>query len=353
MAHPKLFDEGNELFTPIHLLPQYSTANQKKYEERWHTSEGRHVQERVLALITRGAGEDFLQWDFEQGSLPILENMWDLKGINLGAAEFDFPHEDNFEAIDFSYSHFYHCTFKGATFSCNFSFVKFFKCRFERCVFAYNGFYGSFFGDCLFDNCDFWDSASFTNSSFKAVVFNNCLIPENIFFDCRFDEKTSVDSLRKAPAIMTGSDVRLENNRLAAIYQGIKEAYVSGKIISRAREYQYKELQAATRFNSGNLRTRISGFALELLTGYGLKPTRVLMAMILIFALSLWWFTPRVGFGQAMVLVSGAMFTFGAYSELLRNLGPASHVVYVATAFAGMIGVALFVTVWAVKWLRQ
>lgn len=59
-------------------------------------------------MIRAGAGEDFLQGDFEQGQLSLLEDMWDLKGLNIFDEQFKFPGGDTFENIDFSYAEFRH-----------------------------------------------------------------------------------------------------------------------------------------------------------------------------------------------------------------------------------------------------
>ncbi len=279
--------------------------------------------------------------------------MWDLKGLHLQGESIQFPHGDNFEAVDFSYSRFWHSRFEGAVFSCRFSFARIYNCEFVNCVFVFNGFYGSTFEKCKFTHCDFFESNSLTNCDLREVEFNGCFIPENIFFDCRFDENTEIRDLATVPARMKNSEVRLENDRRAGISRGIKDGFTAGGVVTKARAYYFSEMQCLTRFNSRGIADKISGYVLEYLSGYGMKPIRVLLAMLLIFGLSLLWFLPKVGFSDALLLVTGALFTFGADADLLKHVSTFSKLVYATTTFCGISLLALLVTVLANKWLRE
>ena len=144
--------------------------------ERWEL-EGRATTEAVLNLIRKGAGEDFLQGDFEAGRLPVLDDMWDLRGLPLANEEFEFPTGDTFEAIDFSYARFTNLVFRNACFpQSSMSFGRVFGCRFVNCLFAYAHFYGTVFENCEFDSCDFVESNEFLNCDLKNVRFRRCFI---------------------------------------------------------------------------------------------------------------------------------------------------------------------------------
>jgi Pentapeptide repeats (8 copies) len=117
--------ETTMTFQRIDLLPRYDPAARNKVQSRWEHDDGRSLCERVIEKIRKGAGEDFLQWDFEQGRLGFLEDYWDLAGIQLSNEDITFPTGDNFENIDFSYAKFWHCVFVNATFpQTHFSFAK-------------------------------------------------------------------------------------------------------------------------------------------------------------------------------------------------------------------------------------
>jgi hypothetical protein len=341
------------MFTPIHLLPQFSGAKRTKYEDRWHTEQGQELEKKVIAMIHDGAGEDFLQWEFEQGRLGFLEDMWDLKGLSIFSQQFAFKGGDTFEAINFSYAQFYHSKFDNAVFNCRINFARIYNCDFVNCLFSFNGCYSSVFENCRFTNCEFFEHNSFTNCIFKNVTFRDCFIPDRVFFDCNFDERTEIGELTAIPVRMKSSGLRLESKERAEIYKGIREAFAAGEVVSKARAYYFKQMQCVTRFNTSGKGAKVAGYILEYLTGYGVKPVRVVLAMLVVFFMVTLWFSARVGFADGLLLVAGAFFTFGAKSDLLNNMGLGSKLIYVATSFAGIGLTALFVTVLANKWLRE
>ncbi|MBA4312877.1 MAG: hypothetical protein C0417_09630, partial [Chlorobiaceae bacterium] len=137
------------MFTPIHLLPQ-NTGGHRQYKERWETDEGRILHDKILQLIRRGAGEDFLERDFQNGHLGFLENERDLRGFTFENENIVFPKGDNFQAIDFSYAEFGHSHFTNAFFYCSMSFTKFYGCTFNKCIFSFNHCYAAMFEKVTF-----------------------------------------------------------------------------------------------------------------------------------------------------------------------------------------------------------
>jgi hypothetical protein len=305
-------------------------------------------------MIQEGAGEDFLQWDFEAGRLGFLENMWDLKGLPVFQQRFEFPDGgDTFEAIDFSYAEFHHSQFINAVFNCHIDFARIYNCEFVNCVFCFNGCYATVLERCKFTNCEFFESNSFTNCVFKNVEFRNCFICERIFFECKFDETTEIDEPGVTTVRTRARGLRLEPTERAGIYRGIEEAFAAGEVISKARFYYFKKMQCLTRYNTSGKGMKSSGYILEYLTGYGVKPIRVFLVMLVVFFAATLWFSADLGFANALMLVAGAFLTFGAKSELIYDMGLASKLIYVLTAFSGIGLTALLVTVLASKWLRE
>lgn len=341
------------MFTPVHLLPQYNISKREKYTDRWDDTSGQALRDKILTMIRAGAGEDFLQWDFEQGQMGFLEDMWDLKGLNIFQEDITFPHGDNFEAINFSYADFYHSKFKNALFNCNFSFSKIYNCEFTNCVFSFNSFYGATLEKVKFTNCDFFECNTFTNCDYIQVGFENCFIPENLFIDCRFDENTKISNPIQKPLQMTKSGLLFDNKQLSGIFKGIKEAYASGNVVNKSRDYFFKQMQSVTRYNSSGVLDKLSGYFLEYIAGYGVKPFRVLSTMLGIFLFSLYLFSQKIGLSDGLILTSGALFTFGANADLLKALDVFYKVLYVATSFFGISLTALFITVLANVWLRE
>jgi hypothetical protein len=59
------------MFIPIQLLPLFNPQKREKYENRWHNREGEELRQYITKKIRAGAGEDFLEWDYDQGRLMI------------------------------------------------------------------------------------------------------------------------------------------------------------------------------------------------------------------------------------------------------------------------------------------
>src|SRR5438309_8834393 len=114
------------MFTPIHKLPIFDSDKSASYQDRWQKEHDHATEKKILEMIRKGAGEDFLQWEFENNKLPLIETQWDLRGIKIFQEQIDFPADGTgwFEAIDFSYAEFYHSRFRRAVFSATFNFVR-------------------------------------------------------------------------------------------------------------------------------------------------------------------------------------------------------------------------------------
>jgi hypothetical protein len=342
------------MFTPIHLLPRFDTEKLNSYQGRWERDQGPALAKKIIEMIREGAGEDFLQWEFENHKLGFLENMWDLKGINIHGERLDFEGEGLgwFEAIDFSYAQFYHSTFRRAEFSpTTFDFARIYNCEFVDCNFSFAGFYGSTLEKIKFTNCNFIEHNSFTNSDLRAVEFKNCFMPESIFRDCRFDGNTTVND--PIDISLRTWKLTFDKKQLATIFQDLKEGYSAGGVVKQVRKYFFRQNQAATRHGSAGLWDSIVGYFLEYLTGYGVRPLRVLMALILLLALGVGIFSRQVGIENALILTSGGFFTFGGYVDLLKGLSMWYRLVYICTAFLGMFLTGLYVTVLANVWFRE
>jgi hypothetical protein len=81
-------------FQRIDLLPRFDLNDRRKVRSRWQSEEGTPLQEKIIDLIRKGAGEDFLQGHFEHGALGFVEDQWDLAGIQLFNEDIVFPTGD-------------------------------------------------------------------------------------------------------------------------------------------------------------------------------------------------------------------------------------------------------------------
>ena len=341
------------MFTPIDRLPQFDPEARTKYQERWDDQDGQTLRETILAMIRVGAGEDFLQGDFEAGRLGFLENMHDLKGLNIFQEQFNFPGGDTFENIDLSYAQLWHSSFTNAVFMTNMAFTKAYNCEFKSCIFTFNHAYGATFEKCRFVECEFVENNTFTNCSLRDVAFENCFMPTRVFFDCSFDQLTRIGDSASEPFRMKPDSFPVDPKKLSDVLGGIEEAYRAGGVTTRAREYFFRRMQAVTRYNSDTRLARGFGFLKEWLAGYGVRPFRVLGAMFGALLISATAFSIAVGNADGMMLAAGALFTFGAKAHLLDGLGLMYQVLYVLTAFVGISLTAMFITVLANVWFRE
>jgi hypothetical protein len=304
-------------------------------------------------MIRAGAGEDFLQQEFEAGGMGFLEDMWDLKGLKIFREKFDFPGGDTFENIDFSHAEFYHTRFSNAVFYSHMAFTRVYNCEFNRCIFSFNHAYGGTFEKCRFTQCDFVQGNTFTNCSLRDVSFTQCFMPDRVFVDCSFDQRTQVDPSAPKPSRMSSESFRPDPKDLADVLAGIEEAYRAGGVHTQARRYYFRRMQAVTRHNSATRFEKGLGLIKEYLAGYGVRPLRVLAAMVIAFAGSAALFATAVSPPDSVILASGALFTFGAKADLLTELVVPYRMLYVMTAFVGISLTALFITVLANIWFRE
>jgi hypothetical protein len=344
-------------FNRIDLLSQYDVEKRKRVRARWTDSDdGRALHSYILEKVRQGAGEDFLQWDFESGKLGFLEDYWDLAGFEMFSEEIEFPRGDNFEDIDFSYASMWHCRLVGAAFpQTYFAFAKFYNGTFKDCLFAFTSFHGCTLEKCRFENCDFVDYNGFDNSDFQGCSFENCYISRNIFKDCCFDENVIISNIRK-PLILgllncpNDFNDKLELDQITAIYRGIKDGFLSGEIFNKARRYFFLQRQAYTRFND---KGKIYAYAWEFVAGYGTRRLRVLGIAFVMFVVAMLCFWHKLDLDDSIILTAGAFLTFGAKTELLDKMPIFYKLLYIFAAFVGVSSVALFITVLASVLLKE
>jgi hypothetical protein len=338
-------------FSRIDLLPRNNFEARRQARERWENEPGPQLYDYILSKIREGAGEDFLQWDFESGKLGFLKDYWDLAGMKLFNEEIVFPNGDNFENIDFSYSEFWHSKFTSACFpQTHFSFARLYNVSFKKCLFHLANFYGCEIEKCTFEDCDFVEGNGFSNCEIKDTTYRNCFMDENIFRNCRFDENVKIVNTKKSLAfglLPRANDFQQEIKRdqISGIYRGIKDGFVAGEIFALSRRYLFLQLRAYTRYNEPR---KIWAYLWEAVAGYGLKPQRVLCFLVLLFAVVFLIFWARLGnASDSLLLSAGAFLTFGAKVDLLEHLTMLDKAIYIASAFVGVSLVALFITVLA------
>lgn len=344
------------MYTSLHLLPQYDPTDRDKYFDRWHEKQGAKTRKYVMELIKRGAGEDFLLYDFQVGNLAPMEHERDLRGMWIGRMDMEFPEGDNFEGIDFSFAVFSENKFSNAVFlSCSFAFSRLTQCEFRKCVFVRTGFYGASLKDVKFIDCDFIEYFSFGNSDFSGVHFKGCFLQKPLFADCWFDETVEFIDLSTHQNYFPQSEsIKQDKRDLADIYKGIKDAYRQGDAIDQMRRYYLLERQSLTRHNRTGMK-KLTGFFLEAIAGYGVKPMNTLLILVLVFLVFTFPYVYLEGMAlpDALLFSAGSFLSFGYQPEYLTTAGAFLKLWYASEAFMGILLSALFITVLARYWFEE
>lgn len=341
------------MYTPIYLLPQSADGNSKKYQERWKTKNGILDKHHILKLLRADANENFLQKDFLDKKLDIIESEKDLKGLYIEDEEIKDLHINALRGINLSYSYIINTKFENIIFpNMLFHFATLHQVTFINCTFLFSTFYASKLENVVFINCDFLDKNDFRNCLFENTRFNKCFFEKNIFYNCHFDEQTHIDMptwVSHSPKKQT----KLNLKELSEIYKGIKEGYASGKVINKKRDYYFLERQAITRYNIEKPLNKAGSYFLELVSGYGIRPLRVLFSMIFTFLLFTAIFVDKIGYPDGLLLSTGAYFTNGANSQFLSTMGVFYQFIYILESFFGILLIALFITVMANLWFNE
>jgi hypothetical protein len=336
------------MFTQFYNHPLFNEEECKKFRERWKEDDsGRDSYEYNLVrklIAEEGAGKHFLNYDYHNGNLPCTEYEGDLRGFHWWKIERDFKDTgDTFRGIDFTYSKFWHSEVENAVFaSGNLDFTKHYKMTFKNCIFAFSNFLGATFENCKFINCDFAEPCNFESAKFVNTEFDSCFFGEvTPFSHCSFDELTLIKNTQMKSNVF--KNVEMKKDALSGLYKSLSEGYENGGAFEKSEDFFWKAKKSYTRYNTKGL-SRIFLIINELLTGYGTKPLRPFIVMILCYLSAVAVFTKYIALKDSIVFSAGAFFTFGAESHHIQNFGILGRAFYVFLSFVGISMTALFIT---------
>ncbi|MFM7468243.1 MAG: hypothetical protein ACKO37_01930 [Vampirovibrionales bacterium] len=212
--------------------------------------------------------------------------------------------------------------------------VTFERCTFRRCFFKSCLIEHTRFMDAIFEQCIFEGSMSFHNCQFegsgntdteKQAGFYDCT-GIDVFMDCWFNRWIS----------FTGNT----SKQLFSFYDQLQSAYRAGDALSQARYYAFQLEAIYTRKQHG--RYRYLRLADEYITGYRLRPIRILMSILacLAFFATVYSLTmPELQHSpdKAMMLSAGAFYTFGMVEGTQVTLHHGLAVIFVFEAFLGIL----------------
>lgn len=334
--------------------PFYNSEERNRLKNRWidsKTNQESNSYLKAIELINEGAGVDFLGSAFRNKELPILENDKDLRGIKLWGIEQHFKEsKDCFNGIYFSYGEWVHCRFTNCIFyNCNMDFLTIFDCVFDRCTFAMTHFVGAKFENCTFMDCDFAEPCYWENGTFLNTSFKKCFLGQTTpFSECFFDDRTKITEMLFYSRHY-GEKVSVPSEAMSGYFNSFMMAYEASGAEVLANEYYWQARKAYTRNNLSGWGKYFSMIN-ELFTGYGRKPLRPLLTMIIIYFIGVSFFCLKMSFADSLLLTAGSLFTFGAGANYLENLGVEWRVFYIFLAFLGVTINAFFITTLASTW---
>lgn len=338
------------MFKPIHTLQDIQGEKElKRYQMRWGTLQGRRDKKLILELINKGAGEDFLQGYFQAGKILTIENEWDLKGIDIWSINVDFPKDDNFEAIDFSYSRLWHSNFKKAAFvsGTGGSFARIYNCKFQDCLFYMSGWKGCTFEKVKFERCDFMEHTYFINCEFRDCKLKGNFLQKNIFYDCLFDSNTELITIEEKTNNFGKHN--LDKRDVPEIYKGIKNSYLAGEVYDKYRDYFFLQKSSETRHVRSGIKKLCSIFFQEYIVGYGVRPLNTILASVFVILLfALFYSFCTISFEKSILMSLSAFATMGD----IPQFSPFSFL-YALESFLGIGLFALFITVLANVWFTE
>lgn len=347
------------MFIHSYNHPRFKPHDREKYRERWFDSSGLENDcfKKVLKLMQDGAGKHFLNYDFYKGNLPTIEDDLDLKGLRLQKVALCFDGtSDTFKGINFDHVQFFNCTFKKIVFySCTANFAEFYGCTFEDCAFVFFHTLGSEFEKCSFLRADFgepcrWENVKILNSKFDKCFFGRT----TPFSDCYFDDRTKITE-QATSSYHYGKKVSTSNESLAGYYQSYQLAYEASGADGQALEYYWQGKKAYTRHNITDRLEKFVQYTIEVVAGYGVKPQRPIIIMLLLYVVATLGFSflGELSFKDSIIFTAGAIFTFGASADLLKDFGVFARLIYVSLSFSGISLIAIFITSMANLWFRS
>jgi Pentapeptide repeats (9 copies) len=200
-----------------------------------------------------------------------------------------------------------------------------------------------------FDHCDFVRS-NFINCDLINTTFEACYWNESGFEDCRADANCRVDAplnvmQRQETAELTlvaPDDAGLAGGALAGFYYRLGEAFRTGSSYRRARHFEYIANQSIRRSRTRRRDVTLD-WLFEITTGYGLRPERLAALLACLVFVSGCYFAWRLSSSNGWMLGAGAVFTFGAFTDMLKNRPAIDVVIYVVASVAGVAVMALLV----------
>jgi hypothetical protein len=149
-----------------------------------------------------------------------------------------------------------------------------------------------------------------------------------------------------------GEKVSTPKEALAGFHSSFQDAYEASGSQERALNSYWEGRKAYTRYNLKKEKLLVS-LINELITGYGMKPLRPLVALGVVCFVATLLFSFSMPLNESMIFSAGALFTFGAAADHLKEFGFWGRLFYISLSFCGISLSGLFITCLANLWFRS
>jgi hypothetical protein len=342
------------MYTPLNLLADYIEINQRRqrFQDRWKSDEGKEVLADVEQAMAAGNGERLLEI-ISNGPAGFFDDTTDLRGLRVVEKTFQKNPQEFFANLTLNYARWRDVEFDHESWrTVTANFIDALRVKFHSVTFVRLNSYGADFKDCKFIDCNFLERNTFSNCTFKNVEFINCFFATDVFVDCKFDELTRIMGRPKrshAHGKENMTRITYDPQYDSPFYRGLRDAYEAGRISNLARICLFREKQALTRYNTPKGSQQLARYFLEYTTGYGVKPGRVLITVLILMTVFTSIFVSAFG-QKGFLLSAGGFFTFGANTGYLENAALVYQLLYGLEAFLGVSAMSTFIVVLTNYW---
>ncbi len=280
---------------------EFDLLTQRFIENRWETDVGKKILREVIDGIKHGVevrailddyvlehpeNQDPYGHPYYPKDAMSEDEFWvltqdDLRGIHVYNDE--FPNNSSFAKKSLNYALFYNCKFNGTNFerTC-LTQTAFEKCNLEGVCFAGGGGFSTNYKDCSLTNACFWGTvlieANFSGSDLTGAYFESAILTDIYVnylsvFDRRLNNKWKTR--------------RIPGNQKPEILKSIRMAYEKAELWSYADQYLFLERKSnrkeiiwdkfKSNININTFSDWFSDWVWGITTGYGVKPSRILV----------------------------------------------------------------------------
>jgi hypothetical protein len=361
----------------------FNLVTQRFLKNRWNTEIGKKVLEEVIeglknAVEVRAILDDYVldhpenqdpyghpyypKSEMDENSFWVLTHD-DLRGIHVYNET--FPKNSSFTVKSLNYTRFFGCNFSGTNMErTELSMATFEKCNLKAVCFAYGGGFGTRFIDSNLKNVCYWGSGlidgDISGSDLRGIYLEDAKL-ENITvnYSTKLDLSPNLHwKTRNMPVDQIADHLKAYRvaYEKAEIWHNVDQ-YLSLERAANRKHILYPQLKEE--FSVRGLYRWVSDLLWGYGTGYGTKPSRLILSGFVVSILYSIFFYVAGNPGENQGFVSSLYFSFTTFATL--GYGDLSYgadrwvlrLISTSEAWAGAVLIAAYVGVLGRKVIRH